>query len=184
MQLAYLLVNIAYSFGLKNIAILDIVIVSSGFLIRVFIGSYVTDIKLSSWIELMTFLLALLMVLGKRRDDILLLKETGVKARKSLDGYTEDFLNHAILLVATAASVSYIQYTLSDEVIKRFNQENLYITSFFVIIAILKYLQLIFVYNNSGYPVETLYKSKFLQVTVLLWVLSFGLLIYYDKFGL
>ena len=92
----YVVVNIAYSFYLKHIAILDVVIIAVGFVLRLFVGSASTDIPLSMWIVIMTFLLALFMALAKRRDDVLIYLETGKKMRKVIDGYNLQFLDIAM----------------------------------------------------------------------------------------
>ena len=79
---AYVVMNIAYSFYLKHVAILDVMIIAIGFVLRLFIGSAVTDIPLSMWIVVMTFLLALFMALAKRRDDVLIYLNTGKRCVK------------------------------------------------------------------------------------------------------
>ena len=170
--LFYFLLNIAYCFKLKQIAIIDTIIVASGFVIRLFVGSIVASIVLSQWIILITFLLALLLVLGKRRHDIQILDSTGKSMRKSLNGYNAEFLNAMIIIIVSAIIICYLLYTISDEVTVR-NGENLYLTSIFVIIGLFRYLQVIFVFKNSDSPTELLINDKFLQIDILLWVVSF-----------
>src|SRR5689334_22688739 len=89
----YLVLNIGYSLGLKNISILDIMIIASGFVLRLKAGGYIADVNVSAWLTLMTLLLALFMAIAKRRDDLMLQLQTGTAMRKSIKGYHLDFLN-------------------------------------------------------------------------------------------
>ena len=176
--LIYIILNIAYTFYLKYIAILDITIIAIGFVIRLFIGSIVTDITLSIWIVLMTFLLALFMALAKRRDDVIIFLNTGQKMRKVVDGYNLQFLDSAMSIMASVVIVSYTIYTTSPEVIEKFHTKYLYLTSIFVILAILRYLQITFVYLNSGSPTKIVLKDHFIQSTIIAWIVSFVWILY------
>jgi len=174
----YVLMNIAYSFYLKHIAILDVVIIAIGFVLRLFIGSAVTDIPLSMWIVLMTFLLALFMALAKRRDDMLIYLDTGKKMRKVIDGYNLQFLDTAMSIMASVVIVAYIIYTSSAEVTARMNSEYLYLTGLFVILGIMRYLQVSFVLKDSGSPTRIVLKDRFMQLTLIGWVLTFAWILY------
>ncbi|HUH43251.1 MAG TPA: UbiA prenyltransferase family protein [Sulfurimonas sp.] len=168
----YFILNILYSTKLKHIAILDIFIIATGFVLRLFAGSVVTDINLSMWIILMTFLLAIFLALAKRRDDVLL-SLGGQETRKNIDGYNLEFVNAAMTLMAGVVVVSYIQYTISPEVIERIGTEYLYLTSFFVVLGILRYMQITFVEQDSGSPSKIVIRDTFLKVTILFWLISF-----------
>lgn len=174
----YFILNLGYSFGLKNIPIVDVIIIAIGFIIRVQAGATLGEVPVSMWLDLMIFLLALFMALGKRRDDVFLQLESGIKMRKSIEGYNMEFLNVTITLICAITMVCYLMYTISPEVDARLNTNRLYYTSLFVLIGVLRYLQLIFVRNDSGSPVKIIYKDRFLQVTIILWILSFYFLIY------
>ena len=174
----YVLMNIFYSLYLKHIPILDVTIISLGFILRLFIGSVVTNISLSMWIVVMTFLLALFMALAKRRDDVLSYLDTGKKMRKVIYGYNLQFLDTTMGIMASVVIVSYILYTTSSEVIARVHSEYLYLTSFFVILGIMRYLQIIFVLKDSGSPTRIVLKDKFLQIILLGWILTFSWIIY------
>ena len=176
--LVYVLLNIAYSFYLKHIAILDIVIIAIGFVLRLFIGSVVTGIQLSTWIVIMTFLLALFMGLAKRRDDVLIFQNTGTKLRKVVDGYNLQFLETAMAIMASVVIVAYTMYTTSSEVVTRVQSQYLYLTSVFVILGVMRYLQISFVYNDSGSPTKIVLKDRFIQVTLLGWILTFAWILY------
>lgn len=176
----YLFQNLLYTIKLKNIAILDIVIISVGFVIRIAIGGIVSETPLTNWIVLLTFVLSLFLALAKRRDDVANFVRTGNKARKNLEGYNLEFLNVSITVMAATVLVCYLMYCTSEEVIKRFNH-HVYLTSFFVIVGVLRYLQLTFVWLISGSPTLVLLKNRFLQFILLGWIVSFFIIIYYNK---
>lgn len=174
----YVIMNIAYSFQLKHIAILDVTIIAIGFVLRLFIGSAVTGIHLSMWIVVMTFLLALFMALAKRRDDVLIYLETGKKMRKVVDGYNLRFLDIAMAIMASVVIVSYTIYTTSEIAVERLHSEYLYLTALFVILGVLRYLQITFVLQDSGSPTKIVLKDRFMQLTLLGWVISFAWILY------
>ena len=174
----YTLMNVAYILRLKHIAILDVTIIAIGFVLRLFIGSAVTDISLSMWIVVMTFLLALFMALAKRRDDVLIYNDTGRKMRKAVDGYNLRFLDTAMAIMASVVIVAYTIYTTSPEVVARMHSQYLYLTALFVILGILRYLQIVFVFKNSGSPTLIILEDRFMQATLLGWVLTFTWILY------
>jgi decaprenyl-phosphate phosphoribosyltransferase len=175
--LIYLVQNIFYTVKLKDIAILDIMLIATGFVLRILIGGAASDTQLSHWIILMTLVLALFLALAKRRDDVYNYVHTGKKARKNLQGYNLEFLNVAITVMSTIVIVCYVMYCLSPEITARFG-DNIYLTSFFVILGVLRYLQLTFVWLITGSPTTVLLKNVFLQVILFGWILSFFLIIY------
>lgn len=173
----YYLLNLAYSFGLKNVSIIDILIVATGFVLRVKGGSILGNIEITEWLTIMTFLLALFMAIAKRRDDVLLKLSTGADMRKSMKGYSLEFLNLCLGLFCAILIVSYINYTVSGALYRHFGHR-LYYTSIFVIAAIMRYLQITFIQNKAGSPTEILYKDRFIQITILLWIASFYFILY------
>lgn len=177
----YFFLNLAYSFGLKNIAILDIFIIAIGFSLRIRSGGVIANVEVTIWLNIMVFLLALFMAIGKRRDDALLKLSSGQDMRKVVKGYTIEFLNALVALVCAVIIVSYFMYTVSDKVIMRHGTNRLYFTALFVMAAIMRYLQIIFVYQDSGSPTKILYKDRFIQISMLLWMTSFYFLIYLKK---
>jgi decaprenyl-phosphate phosphoribosyltransferase len=175
----YFIMNMGYSFGLKNVAILDVIIVSIGFVLRIKCGSVISDIALSQWIIIMVFLLALFIALAKRRDDLLIKEVSGQDMRAVSKIYSKDFLGTMLSMFSGIIVVAYMMYTLSPEVIQRMGTYRLFYTSLFVVAGIMRYLQLALVDNNSGSPVELLLSDRFLLICLGLWVLSFYLLIYF-----
>lgn len=175
----YYLMNIAYCLRLKRIALVDVFVISFGFVLRVAIGGTATGIFVSHWIILMTFLLALFLALAKRRDDIIIFNTTGKKMRNNIDRYNLDFVNQSTTLVATVMLVCYIMYTVSPEVVERFGTNLIYITSIFVLGGILRYIQLAVVFANTGSPTRVLLHDRFVQACIVGWLLTFGVIIYF-----
>ncbi len=176
--LGYFIMNLGYSFGLKNIPILDLFIVSLGFLLRVYSGGMIADLPITHWLSIMILLLALFLIVAKRRDDLLINEKNGRVIRKSTETYNLDFVNSCITLLCAVVIVAYIMYTVSPEVTERFNSDYLFITTIFVIAGIMRYLQIIFVENKSGSPTRIFVKDKFILITIAGWILSFYLIIY------
>ena len=170
--LGYLLLNIAYSIKLKHIAIIDIFIIASGFVIRVVVGAQATGVHLSMWLVIMTFLLALFLAFAKRRDDVLLATQ-GLSTRKNIDGYNLEFINAGMVVMSAVIIVCYILYSVSAEVVERIGSQYLYTTTLFVILGILRYMQLTFVNEESESPTRVVLKDRFLQLTIILWLLTF-----------
>jgi 4-hydroxybenzoate polyprenyltransferase len=174
----YVVMNIAYSLYLKHVAIIDVTVIAIGFVLRLFVGSAVTGVELSMWIVIMTFLLALFMALAKRRDDVLIYLDTGKRMRKVIDGYNLQFLDAAMAIMASVVIVAYTIYTTSAEVVDRINSQYLYLTALFVILGIMRYLQITFVQKESGSPTRIVLKDRFMQLTLLGWILSFAWILY------
>jgi 4-hydroxybenzoate polyprenyltransferase len=175
--LLYVLMNIAYSFKLKHISILDISLISIGFVLRIFAGAELVDVTPTNWIVLVTFLLALFLAFAKRRDDVLLVDE-GLRTRKNINGYNLEMINAGMVFMAGVTTVAYIMYTLSDEVINRLGSSDVYFTSFFVILGILRYMQITFVENRSSNPAFLLIHDLFLKIIIVSWLATF-LIIYF-----
>ncbi|MEQ8245880.1 decaprenyl-phosphate phosphoribosyltransferase [Fulvivirga sp.] len=174
----YIIINVAYCFGLKHVSILDMVLISFGFVLRTVGGGVIVDVVLTQWLVIIIFLLSLFLALAKRRDDILIFIESGNSIRKSSSKYNMEFINSAITMVSTTLIVAYLMYTISDEVVERMNFEYLYFTGLFVILGVLRYLQKTLVENDSSSPVRVLYTDRFIQLTLILWGLSYFLILY------
>lgn len=179
----YFLINLSYSLGLKGIPILDIILLAAGFVLRIKGGSIISYVPLSEWIIIMVFLLAIFMAIGKRRDDVLLKISSGAEMRKSIKGYNLELLNTLLALVCAVITVAYIMYTLSPETIRKLgsNGSRLYYTCIFVLAGLMRYLQIIYVSGDSGSPTKILYRDRFIQITLLLWITSYIFLLYVPK---
>lgn len=187
--LLYLIINAAYSFGMKNISLVDIFMVSSGFLIRTLAGGYLIDVFVSQWLVIMVFLLSLFMAFAKRRDDLVLAERSGTEVlRKSSRLYTVEYINVCLSLISGVIMVSYIMYTIfvpftshatdAQHIAPRAGENYLYVTSLFVFAGLLRYLQITLVQNDSGSPTKVLLTDRFIQVVLAGWILTFFITLY------
>ena len=174
----YWALNVAYCLLLKRHSIIDVCVIAFGFVLRLLAGAAATDITLSKWIVLMTFLITLFLALAKRRDDVLRMNKTGRAPRRNTKRYNLTFLNQAITITAAVTLVCYIMYTVSPEVTGKLGTDSLYLTSVFVIMGLLRYLQIAVVDEKSGDPTDIALHDRFTQIVVVCWMLSFLLLIY------
>ena len=174
----YFLLNMAYCLWLKRHAIIDVCTVAFGFVLRILAGGMACDVAVSNWLVLMTFLLALFLSFAKRRDDVLRMNETGEPPRRNTIRYNLTFVNQAITVTGTVTLVCYIMYTVSPEVVSRFHAPYLYLTSIFVLVGLLRYMQLTVVDEVSGDPTKILLRDRFTQAIVVAWIMSFLLIIY------
>ena len=177
--LVYLLLNVLYSTWLKHVGLVDVLLVSVFYVLRVLAGAATGSIVPSQWIVVMTFLLALFLVLGKRRDDVVIQAEQGAVVRRGVANYNLEFVNMALTMVSTITIVAYMMYTMSDEVTARFDNHYIYGTTVLVLAGILRYLQITVVSNKSGSPTKVLFRDRFIQLCVLGWIVAFLLIIYF-----
>lgn len=175
----YFVMNLAYTFKLKHVPIIDISIIAVGFVLRVLAGGYITGISISQWAILLTFVLALVLAIGKRRGELINAQVSG-KTRRALDGYNVQFADIALSISVTLAIVCYLMFTLSPEVQERFHSRVFY-TVIFVVFAFLRYLQQTLVYNRTESPTKIVYRDRYIQVTLVLWVAAFLIQIYFKK---
>lgn len=175
----YFVMNLAYTFKLKHVPIIDISIIAVGFVLRVLAGGYITGISISQWAILLTFVLALVLAIGKRRGELINAQVSG-KTRRALDGYNVQFADIALSISVTLAIVCYLMFTLSPEVQEKFHSRVFY-TVIFVVFAFLRYLQQTLVYNRTESPTKIVYRDRYIQITLLLWVAAFLIQIYFKK---
>ncbi|BBO66202.1 decaprenyl-phosphate phosphoribosyltransferase [Desulfosarcina alkanivorans] len=176
--IAYVLLNIAYSQRLKHLPIVDIFCIAIGFVLRILAGGMAARIYISPWIVTMTFLLALFLALAKRRDDLLLASQ-GNPVRRAIDGYNLEFISLAMGIMASVVIVAYLLYTISPEVVARHGTGKLYISGIWVLLGLLRYLQISFVGGKSGSPTRVLIKDRSLQAVIGLWLANLFFLLYW-----
>jgi decaprenyl-phosphate phosphoribosyltransferase len=182
--LLYFILNLSYSIGLKNISILDVILVSIGFVLRVRAGGALVNVHVSAWLTIMVFLLALFLAFAKRRDDVVLQMKSGKDLRKVSKDYNLDFLTVATTLIVSISLVAYLMYCISPLTNEQFGTHRLYHTFLFVLAGVLRYLQITFVKNDSGSPTKILYQDRFIHVVIFLWLISFAFIIYFPDFSL
>lgn len=172
--LIYLCLNLGYSFGLKNIPIVDVTILVSGFLIRIIYGAVATDIVISNWLYLTVITIAFYFALGKRRNE---LKSIGDQnTRQVLKAYTVNFLDKSMYMCLTLANVFYALWSMDDKTVELYGSEHLVYTVPIVILITMKY-SLNIEGDSDGDPVEVLVHDKVLIVLCLLYAgVMFGLL--------
>ena len=175
---AYLVMDMAYCLRLKQYAIIDICLLSLGFVLRILAGGTATGIVISHWLVMMTFLLTLFLGIAKRRDDVLRMNATGIPTRQNTTRYNLTFVNNALNITGAVMLVCYIMYTVSAEVIENFGNPYLYLTTIFVILGLLRYIQLAVVDERTGDPTKVLLHDRFTQFVIAGWGLTFLLLIY------
>lgn len=177
----YLGINLAYSFYLRKVAIVDLVCVSSGFVLRVFAGAVSANVFVSHWIIIMTFLLSLFLALAKRRNDLVLMesKQDQGNSRRSLAGYNLEFVSMSMVTASSVIIVAYILYTVSPETLAIHGAVNLYLTSIWVILGLMRYMQVTFVLDKTMPPTLVILKDRFMQITVFAWLLNVYILLYW-----
>jgi 4-hydroxybenzoate polyprenyltransferase len=167
----YFVINLLYSRWLKHIPILDVLIVSSGFVLRVAAGvTLITVERFSPWLYMLTILFSLYLGFGKRRAEMNLLAQGAGAHRKVLDGYTISLLDQYITIVSGMTIVAYSLYTFSAPNLPE--NHSMMLTIPFVVYGIFRYLQLIQMGHEAGAPEEVALKDRPLQATVLLWGLA------------
>ena len=171
MMALYFIINQLYSRWLKHVPILDVLIISSGFVLRVAAGvALITVERFSPWLYMLTILFSLYIALGKRRAEMDLLAQEASAHRKVLDGYTIPLLDQYITIVSGMTIVAYSLYTFSAPNLPE--NHSMMLTIPFVVYGIFRYLQLIQTGHAAGAPDEVALKDRPLQFTVLLWGLA------------
>jgi 4-hydroxybenzoate polyprenyltransferase len=176
----YIVMNILYSKWLKHIAILDINIIAIGFVLRLLAGTAVTGIQPSIWILLITYLLALFLGIAKRRTDVIL-AQGGMEVRKNIEGYNLGFIDTVLGVLASIVIVSYIFYCIAPENQKHYNSDLLYVSIIFVVNGIFRYLKLALVDQSTYSPTLIVLKDRFIQVTIVCWILLMSYLLYCNR---
>jgi len=163
----YAVLSLAYTAGLKDAVIVDLLVVSFGFVLRVVAGAVVIHVEASSWVLICTLFLALLLSLGKRRQEMLVLEADAGLHRRNLQEYSVQFLDYLMLLVTAGALMSYLLYALASG-----RHRYMGITIPFVLYGILRYLYLAFQKGEGGSPAELLFRDRGLLLSTALWVAS------------
>lgn len=175
---AYAAVSLAYTFWLKRVVIVDVFAVAAGFVLRAAAGALAVGVELSGWLLVCTTLGALLVGFGKRRNELLLLKETAEGHRRVLEDYNLRFLDMMIGIAAASSVMSYALYTASEETAARFHTRAMFLTLPFVLYGIFRYLFLVYCRGRGGDPVETALTDRATLVNVLLWAATVVVILY------
>ncbi|HNS10616.1 MAG TPA: decaprenyl-phosphate phosphoribosyltransferase [Candidatus Ozemobacteraceae bacterium] len=187
LSLAYFMLNLAYSFKLKNLVILDVMCIAIGFVLRATAGvgalkSLEPGIYISHWLLLSTLMLAMFLGLAKRRQEIANYHDDAVKHRKILAQYSLSYIDQMTSILAATAIVTYTFYTVSPETIAKFGSDKMIYTVPMVIYGILRYLYLIHIQELGENPSEVVLSDRPLQLCVVIWAAVGVLVIHSARF--
>lgn len=181
--LAYIVLMVLYSVSLKQLMILDCVVISVGFSLRAMAGAIVVDVFISPWLVICTFALCLFLAFSKRRSEIAQLQENSELFRKTLGSYTPELLAHMLDVTSGLAVVCFLLYAMDERTLKLFGTNNLVYTTPFVLYCIFRFSALIQQGKYSD-PVDLILKDLPFQIAFVLWVVACISIIYADKLGL
>lgn len=175
----YIALQFAYSMWAKRVVVLDVIAIAIGFVLRAFAGGIAIDAPVSPWLVFITFALALLIALSRRRHELIALGDAATAHRGALAHYSVRLIDQMISIVAGATLVGYMIYTASGEVEAKLHTQYLYLTVPFVAFGILRYLYLIDEFNEGGDPARLLVRDRPLLIAVVLWIATDVVLLYW-----
>jgi 4-hydroxybenzoate polyprenyltransferase len=174
----YLVLNLAYSFRLKEVVIVDVLAVSFGFVLRAVAGAVAVAVHISEWLLILTILLALFLTLAKRRAELTSLNQGASEHRKILAEYSPYLLDQMISVVTASCVTAYAFYTTAADTREKFQTDRLVWTLPFVLYGIFRYLYLVHQKEKGGSPTDVLLTDRPLLVAVALWALAVVLIVY------
>ena len=174
----YVCLNIAYSYGLKKVVILDAMIVAMGFLLRAFAGCVVINVEVTPWLFICTLSLALTLSFGKRRNELNTLKTDAQNHRGTLKLYNEKLLDIILTICSATTILTYSLYTMAIETVSRFGTQKLIFTMPFVMYGVFRYLYVIYTQDKGGDPTTLLIKDLPSIINIILWGLCVVVVIY------
>ncbi len=181
--LIYIGMNVLYSYILKNIVILDVMVIAIGFVLRVKIGGEINNIELSVWILMITFLLAIFLGLIKRRQELVKINMIEGRSdpfpRITLKKYNIALLDQLISITTATTLISYIIYVVNPDIQEKFHTKQLYLTVPFVVFGIFRYLYLTYTKDKGESPAEILFSDLPFSLNIIAWVTVFILIIFY-----
>ena len=179
--IVYFLVMTAYCLVLKNIVIVDVLVVAMGFVLRAVAGAFAINVAVSNWLLVCTLLLALFLALSKRRHELTLLLDEAAEHRSILGEYSSYLLDQMIAVVSASTLVTYGLYASAPETVAKFGTDGLIWTLPFVLYGILRYLYLVHRKAKGGSPTLVLLNDKPILVTVTLWAATVITVIYHGN---
>jgi 4-hydroxybenzoate polyprenyltransferase len=175
---AFVVLNLAYSLGLKHVVILDVLAISLGFVLRAVAGALAIDVVFSGWLLVCTILLALFLSLAKRRHELVLLSASAGEHRRILSEYSPYLLDQMISVVTASCVTAYAFYTMAPETVEKYQTDRLALTIPFVLYGIFRYLYLVHQREQGGSPTDLLLTDRPLLVAVALWVVAVAVIVY------
>ena len=168
--LGYFLMQLAYSFKLKQMVVLDVMTVAAGFALRAVAGTVLVHVTISSWLFVCTILGALFIALAKRRHELLFLESGGAAHRAVLEKYSEALLDQMMAVATSATVIAYCLYTIAPETVAKFGTHNLMLTVPFMLYGVYRYLYLVYRKEMGGAPEKALLTDVPLIIDVVLWM--------------
>jgi 4-hydroxybenzoate polyprenyltransferase len=175
----YVALQFAYSLALKDTVILDLIAVAVGFVLRAFAGGIAIHVEVSPWLIFVTFVLALFLVLARRRSELVAMGECGAVHRATLEMYTIRLVDHMVSITAGMTLLSYMIYTVSPEVAQKLHTTHLYLALPFAAYGVFRYLYLVVERDEGGDPASVLLSDRPLMVSVVLWIAMNIVLLYW-----
>ncbi len=179
--LIYIAIQFAYSFSLKHIVILDLFIIATGFMLRVFGGALAIQVTISHWIVITTLFLSLFLAASKRRAELVMIQKQHIDTkRRVLQEYSVPFLDSLLIITTTGMAISYSLYTMAERTIAVFGSEYLIFTTVFVLFGIFRYLFLVIVKEEGENPTAILTKDAPTAINFFLWIVTCVTIIYFS----
>lgn len=175
---AYLALMVSYSFGLKRVVLLDVIMISIGFVLRAAAGAVAIDVPISPWLYICSMLLALMLGFGKRRHEILMLRGSAAHHRANLDAYSVPLLDQIIAVTSSSAVVAYSVYTFTSPALP--DNHSMMLTIPIVLYAVFRYLFLIYKEHLGGSPELLLIHDRPTQLSIVLWAIASGAILYWN----
>lgn len=175
--LVYVAANLSYSLGLKNVALLELFLVASGYVIRVITGCFAVEVEPSQWLLGSTAVVALLLVTGKRRAEIADALDVD-NNRQSLRGYNLAFLDSMLSMLGSITIITYLMFTVSDYAVDRYGSRYLMLSAVFVAYGVFRYLQVVKTSSGADAPTELVTSDGGLIGAVVLWALFMAIQLY------
>jgi 4-hydroxybenzoate polyprenyltransferase len=176
----YFVINLAYSFKLKEIMLLDVFIIAAGFMLRVLGGAYAIDVAVSSWLVLCTMFISLFLGFAKRRGELVAVQSAGaLSERKVLQQYRQEVLDQMLTITGAGTVISYALYTVAPRTLETFHTDKLIYTTVFVIYGVFRYIHLAHSTDSTENPTAVITSDIPIIIVAALWILSCVLLIYF-----
>ncbi|MBI2619876.1 MAG: decaprenyl-phosphate phosphoribosyltransferase [Ignavibacteriales bacterium] len=178
----YFGLNLAYSFRLKQLILVDVFIIAAGFMLRVLAGAFVIDVEVSHWLVLCTLFVSLFLAISKRRGELLLVQATSdFSGRPVLKEYDVTFVDQMMTIAAAGMAISYALYTVAERTVTIFKTENLIFTTVFVLFGIFRYLYLLKTKRTDDNPTAMLISDPVMMINVAAWFVACVVIIYFNE---
>ncbi|HSQ76978.1 MAG TPA: decaprenyl-phosphate phosphoribosyltransferase, partial [Bacteroidota bacterium] len=176
----YFVMNLAYTFKLKEVFLLDVFIIAAGFMLRVLGGAYAISVQVSSWIILCTLFISLFLGFAKRRGEIAVMHNVGAAPeRKVLQHYRVEVIDQIVTITAAGTVIAYALYTVAPRTVEIFGTDKLIYTTIFVMYGIFRYMHLMHTTESVENPSAVVTTDYPIIINVVLWITTCVLLIYF-----